>query len=100
MKATGTIGVVGVFIPKDPKSKESLQKEGHIAFDLGNFWMKGQCIATGHANVKTYNRQLCTLISAGKAIPSQIVSHELSLDDAPDAYKHFDKRDKGWTKLF
>ena len=40
-----------------------------------------------------------TLISAGKAIPSQIVSHELSLDDAPDAYKHFDKRDNGWTKI-
>ena len=99
VKATGTIGVVGVFIPKDPKSKEELQKKGHMAFDFGNFWMKGQTIATGQANVKTYNRQLSTLISAGKAIPSQIVSHELSLDDAPDAYKHFDKRDKGWTKI-
>ena len=99
VKATGCIGVVGVFVPKDPKSKEPLQQEGHMAFDFGNFWMKGQCIATGQANVKTYNRQLSTLISAGKAIPSQIVSHELSLDDAPDAYKHFDKRDNGWTKI-
>ena len=51
------------------------------------------------ANVKSYNRQLSTLISAGKAIPSQIVSHELSLDDATDAYNHFDKRDNGWTKI-
>ena len=99
VKATGCIGVVGVFIPKDPKSKEPLQQEGKMAFDFGNFWMKGQCIATGQANVKTYNRQLSTLISAGKAIPSQIVSHELSLDDAPNAYKHFDKRDDGWTKI-
>ena len=99
VKATGSIGVVGVFVPKDPKSKEPLQKKGHMDFDFGNFWMKGQSIATGQANVKTYNRQLSTLISAGKAIPSQIVSHELSLDDAPDAYKHFDKRDKGWTKI-
>ena len=99
VKATGSIGVVGVFIPKDPKSKETLQQEGHMAFDFGNFWMKGQTIATGQANVKTYNRQLSTLISAGKAVPSQIVSHELSLDDAPDAYKHFDKRDDGWTKI-
>ena len=99
VKATGCIGVVGVFIPKDPKSKDPLQQEGHMAFDFGNFWMKGQCIATGQANVKTYNRQLSTLISAGKAVPSQIVSHELSLDDAPDAYMHFDKRDKGWTKI-
>ena len=99
VKATGCIGVVGVFIPKDPKSKDPLQQEGLMAFDFGNFWMKGQSIATGQANVKSYNRQLSTLISAGKAIPSQIVSHELSLDDAPNAYKHFDKRDKGWTKI-
>ncbi len=99
VKATGKIGVVGVFVAQDPKSKEPLQKEGHMAFDFGNFWMKGQSIATGQANVKSYNRQLCTLISAGKAKPSKIISHQLSLDAAPDAYKHFDNRDKGWTKV-
>jgi len=99
VKATGKIGVVGVFVAEDPKSKEPLQKEGHMAFDFGNFWMKGQSIATGQANVKSYNRQLCTLISAGKAKPSKIISHQLSLDAAPDAYKHFDNRDKGWTKV-
>ena len=99
VKATGCIGVVGVFVPKDPMSKEPLQQEGHMDFDFGSFWMKGQCIATGQANVKSYNRQLSTLISTGKAIPSQIISHELSLDDAPEAYKHFDNRDDGWTKI-
>ncbi|MDQ3050282.1 MAG: glutathione-independent formaldehyde dehydrogenase [Bacteroidota bacterium] len=99
VKATGKIGVVGVFVPKDPKSKEPLQKKGHMDFDFGNFWMKGQSIATGQANVKSYNRQLCTLISAGKAHPSKIISHEISLDEAPDAYTHFDARDKGWTKV-
>ena len=99
VKATGSIGVVGVFVSKDPKSKETLQKEGRMDFDFGNFWMKGQRIATGQANVKSYNRQLCTLISTGKAHPSKIISHEISLEDAPGAYKHFDDRDKGWTKV-
>jgi len=99
VKATGCIGVVGVFIPKDPKSKEDLPKKGHMDFDFGQFWMKGQRIATGQANVKSYNRQLCTLIAAGKAHPSKIISHELSLDEAPEAYKHFDDRDKGWIKV-
>ena len=99
VKATGCIGVVGVFVPKDPKSKETLEKKGHMDFDFGNFWTKGQTIATGQSNVKSYNRQLCTLISSGKAIPSQIISHELSLEEAPEAYKHFDDRDKGWTKV-
>lgn len=99
VKATGSIGVVGVFVPEDPKSKDELQKKGHMDFDFGQFWMKGQSIATGQANVKSYNRQLCTLISMGKARPSSIISHEISLEEAPDAYKHFDKRDVGWTKV-
>ena len=99
VKATGNIGVVGVFVPKDPQSKEPLQKNGQMAFDFGNFWMKGQSIATGQANVKSYNRQLCTLIAAGKAKPSMLISHEISLEEAPAAYKHFDDRDNGWTKI-
>ena len=99
VKATGSIGVVGVFVTEDPKSKEELSKKGHMDFDFGSFWMKGQSIATGQANVKSYNRELCALISSGKAKPSVIVSHELSLDEAPDAYKHFNARDNGWTKV-
>ena len=39
------------------------------------------------------------LISSGKAKPSAIVSHELSLDEALNACKHFNARDKGWTKV-
>jgi len=31
--------------------------------------------------------------------PSQIVSHELPLDDAPSAYDQFDRRADGWTKV-
>jgi threonine dehydrogenase-like Zn-dependent dehydrogenase len=39
------------------------------------------------------------LIHAGKAKPSFIVSHRLPLDEAPNAYRHFDARDNGWTKV-
>jgi threonine dehydrogenase-like Zn-dependent dehydrogenase len=51
-------------------------------------------------NVKSYNREPRDLIHAGKAKPSWIVSHHLSLGKAPDAYPHFDARDDGWTKWF
>ena len=81
------------------KHYKPLQQKGHMDFDFGNFWMKDQCIVTWQANVKSYNSQLSTLISAGNTIPSQIVSHELSLDDAKDAYKHFYKCDDGLTKI-
>ncbi len=99
VKATGTIGVIGVFEPQDPGSPDQLGKQGEIAFDIGTFFSKGQAMGTGQANVKAYNRQLMELIHVGKAKPSFIVSHHLPLGDAPDAYKHFDVRDNGWTKV-
>ena len=99
VKATGGIGVVGVFLPEDPGAKDKLAKEGKLAFDFGQFWFKGQHGATGQANVKAYNRKLSNLIEAGKAEPSWIISHELPLDQAPDAYKNFDERKEGWTKV-
>lgn len=99
VRATGELGVVGVFVPEDPNAKDDLAKEGKMAFDFGTFWSKGQRMGTGQANVKSYNRYLSKLIESGKAEPSFIVSHELSLHEAPDAYKHFDARDEGWTKV-
>jgi glutathione-independent formaldehyde dehydrogenase len=99
VKGTGQIGVVGVFVPKDPGAEDPLAKDGQIAFDFGKFWFKGQKLGTGQCNVKGYNRRLRDLIYQGKANPSIIISHELPLDEAPGAYKHFDNRDEGWTKV-
>jgi threonine dehydrogenase-like Zn-dependent dehydrogenase len=99
VRATGKIGVVGVFVEEDPKSPDKLECKGRIAFDFGLFWSKGLRMGTGQTPVKAYNRQLRDLIHSGRATPSWIVSHRLPLDDAPDAYKHFDARDKGWTKV-
>jgi len=99
VKATGGIGVVGVFIPEDPGSKDKLAKRGQMAFDFGQFWFKGQRMGTGQANVKAYNRLLSRLIEKDKVKPSWIVSHELPLAQATEAYENFDKRKTGWTKV-
>ena len=99
VKATGRIGVVGVFLPEDPQAADALARKGQIAFDFGQFWVKGQSIGTGQANVKAYNRQLSRLIEYDKIKPSVIVAHELPLERAPEAYRNFDKREKGWTKV-
>lgn len=56
-------------------------------------------MGTGQAPVKRYNRELRDLITAGRANPSWIVSHRVGLDEAPEAYANFDKRDNGWTKV-
>jgi threonine dehydrogenase-like Zn-dependent dehydrogenase len=99
VRASGRLGVVGVFLPKDPGASTSLAKKGQVAFDWGLLWSKGQRVGTGQANVKAYNRRLRDLIHQGRAKPSFIVSHQVPLDSAPEAYAHFDARDEGWTKV-
>ncbi|HKU16995.1 MAG TPA: glutathione-independent formaldehyde dehydrogenase [Steroidobacteraceae bacterium] len=99
VREAGVLGVVGVFVPEDPQGPNELARQGKMAFDFGEFWTRGQSMGTGQTPVKAYNRYLCKLIHEGRATPSFIVSHELSLDEAPDAYKHFDARENGWTKV-
>lgn len=99
VRPTGTIGVVGVFVPADPNGADDMAKKGQFAMDYGTLFFKGQKMGTGQANVKQYNRQLRNLIHRDKIKPSVIVSHQIGLDEAPDAYRHFDDRDKGWTKV-
>lgn len=99
VRATGRIGCVGVYVPQDPGAKDPLEKKGKVPFDFGAMWTKGQAIGTGQTNVKSYDRHLRDLIHSGRAKPSFLVSHELSLDEAPEAYRHFDAREHGWTKV-
>jgi glutathione-independent formaldehyde dehydrogenase len=99
VRFTGTIGVVGVYVPQDPRGPDALAQRGAVAFDFGEFWFRGQSMGTGQCPVKRYNRALRDLIASGRATPSWIVSHELPLDQAPEAYAHFDARDHGWTKV-
>lgn len=56
-------------------------------------------MGAGQCNVKSINRYLRDMIISGVAKPSFIISHEIGLDDAPDAYEKFDKREDGYTKV-
>ena len=99
VRATGGIGVVGVFMPKDPGGADEFAKKGEIAFNIGEYFSKGLRIGSGQANVKAYNRRLSKLIQAGKASPSFLISHELPLQRAAEGYANFDARKEGWTKV-
>jgi glutathione-independent formaldehyde dehydrogenase len=96
---TGSIGVIGVYFTRDPGAPDEDAKRGRIPFDMGAFFTKGLRMGGSQANVKKYNRRLRDLIIAGQAKPSFLVSHRLPLVDAPDAYRHYDRREEGWTKV-
>jgi glutathione-independent formaldehyde dehydrogenase len=99
VRATGNIGVVGVYEPEDPGAATEDAKQGRYDFDFGGAFTKGISIGTGQCPVMKYNRHLRDLIIRGQATPSVIVSHEVSLDDAVEAYGKFDQRIDGYTKV-
>lgn len=99
VRPTGKLGVPGLYVPSDPGAPDEHAKHGQLLVSIGRMFEKGQQMGTGQTNVKRYNRQLRDLIIAGRAKPSFVVSHELPLEDAPQAYQKFDKRIEGYTKV-
>jgi glutathione-independent formaldehyde dehydrogenase len=99
VRATGMLGVPGLYVPADPGAPDEHAKQGMLLVAIGKFFEKGLRMGTGQCNVKRYNRQLRDLIIEGRAKPSYVVSHELPLDQAPEAYEKFDKRVDGYTKV-
>jgi glutathione-independent formaldehyde dehydrogenase len=99
VRATGMLGVPGLYVPADPGGPNEQAKRGMLLVSVGRFFEKGLRMGTGQCNVKRYNRHLRDLIIAGRAAPSFVVSHELPLDQAPVAYEKFDKRVEGYTKV-
>ncbi|MGY1844415.1 glutathione-independent formaldehyde dehydrogenase [Modestobacter sp. SYSU DS0875] len=99
VRATGRLGVVGLYVPSDPGAPNEHAANGELLFKVGKFFEKGLTMGTGQADVKSYNQQLRDLIIEGRAEPSFVVSKELPLDQAPEAYQHFDNREEGWSKV-
>lgn len=99
VNATGSIGLIGVYISPDPGAKGEGAKNGIYPFPIADYFDKGITMGSGQAPVKKYNEYLRDLIVNGRAKPSKIVSHHINIEDAPDAYSKFDKRIEGYTKV-
>ena len=56
-----------------------MAQQGRLGIDFGKFFEKGMTCGTGQCNVKSYNRELRDMISAGRADPSFIVTNREAL---------------------
>ena len=99
VRPTGKLGIPGAFFVGDPGAPDEDAQQGRIPIDWGMLWQKGLRVGTGQCDCKRYMRRLRDLIVADRAAPSFIVSHDLSLDEGPDAYEKFDRRVDGYTKV-
>jgi threonine dehydrogenase-like Zn-dependent dehydrogenase len=82
----GTVVVVGVYGPP------------WNLVPMGEAMNKGLTIRAGQCNVKRYMPRLLEHIRAGRLNPKGIISHRLSLADAPDAYRLFSKKQDACIK--
>jgi len=96
---TGALGIPGLYVPSDPGGVDENAKRGALSINFGRLFEKGLRLGTGQCNVKQYNAYLRDLIIAGRAKPSFVVSHQVPLDQAPEAYTKFDRREEGYTKV-
>ena len=96
---TGALGIPGLYVPTDPGGVDENSKRGALSINFGRLFEKGLRLGTGQCNVKSYNSYLRDMIISGRAAPSFVVSHTVSLDEAPAAYRKFDQRIDGYTKV-
>jgi glutathione-independent formaldehyde dehydrogenase len=69
VRATGKIGVVGVYEPSDEGAATEDAKHDRYDFDYGTAFTKGIAIGSGQCPVKRYNRWLRDLITRSQARP-------------------------------
>lgn len=89
----GHLGIIGVYVDKDPAGRTESEKNGLLNIPFGLMWKKGVTIGMGQAPVKSYHVLLRDLIINEKAKPAFIVSDRIKIEDAPQTYQEFDKRD-------
>jgi glutathione-independent formaldehyde dehydrogenase len=99
VRPTGRLGVPGLCVRGEPDGVRASARPGTLLVAIDTLVEKGLRLATGRADVRRYDRQLRDLITEGRASPSFVVSHELPLDQAPDAYRRSAQRVDGVLKV-
>ena len=60
---------------------------------LGLAWLKGVTLRLGLANVIAHVDRVLAMVSAGLLDPAPLVTHHMRLDQAPEAYAMYDRRE-------
>ena len=68
-------------------------------FPLGALMEKGLELRTGQTHVQHYTKSLLHRIAEGEIDTTFLISHRLSLEEAPMGYKNFRDNQNEWTKV-
>ena len=91
-RAGASIGIPGLYVTGDPGGVDANAKTGQLGIRIGLGWAKSHSFTTGQCPVMRYHRQLMMAILNDKVqIAKAVNATVISLDDAPQGYKDFDK---------
>lgn len=95
-RVQGGIGAVGVLsaVPDTPGTPRGSVIAPNITFPISDFFDKGLSFRGGGVDPKPYAPQLTELIASGKAHPGFIVSREIGIEEVPEYYERFDRREE------
>jgi threonine dehydrogenase-like Zn-dependent dehydrogenase len=79
-RKAGTVSAIGVYAER-------------IQVHMGIIWIKALTLKTGHANVIGHVDRVLAMMRAGVLDPSPLVTHRMKLEEAPEAYAVYDRRE-------
>jgi 2-desacetyl-2-hydroxyethyl bacteriochlorophyllide A dehydrogenase len=79
-RACGSIQCIGVYAER-------------ADVHMGLLWLKTLTLRGGQANVLAHVDRVLALLSAGVLDPTALVTHHMKLEDAPEAYAVYDRRE-------
>jgi threonine dehydrogenase-like Zn-dependent dehydrogenase len=79
-RKAGTVSVTGVYAER---------AEVH----MGVVWLRSLTLRAGQANVIGHLDRVLSMLSAGVLDPRPLVTHGMQLEDAPEAYALYDRRE-------
>jgi glutathione-independent formaldehyde dehydrogenase len=91
-RVAGKLGIPGLYVTGDPGGIDEAAKVGSLSIRIGLGWAKSHSITTGQCPVMKYHRGLMEMILHDKAqIAKAVNAAVITLDEAPQGYKDFDK---------
>jgi 2-desacetyl-2-hydroxyethyl bacteriochlorophyllide A dehydrogenase len=79
-RSAGTVSATGVYAER-------------VEVHMGIVWIKALTLKTGFANVIKHVDPVLEALTAGTLDPTPLVTHHMGLDEAPDAYDVYDRRE-------
>jgi len=76
----GTVQAIGVYAER-------------CEVHMGLLWIKALTLRSGHANVLAHVDRVLAMMAAGLLDPRPLVTHRMDLDEAPEAYALYDRRE-------